>query len=336
MTRSSNRADLRRRALVFGAPLLAAPLHAIAQQRARTWRVGYLSLTALPPGGLEERSSAFLRGMRDLGYVEGSNLVVERRFAGNNMATLAAMAAELVELKVDVIVTAGVPPTAAAKKATSTLPIVMGTSTDAVASGLVSSLAQPGGNITGQTNVAVDLGPKHLDILATIVPKAARIALLLNPDTASHEAIHKSTASAAQKIKVAIVALQATTVADIDQAFIAMQREQVGGLIVPIAPLFSQQQSHIARLALKHRLPSISGFTDYAEAGGLIGYGPDLPAHFYRAATFVDKIFRGARPANLPIEQPTHFETVVNRQTARALGIALPESLLLQASKLIG
>ncbi len=273
--------------------------------------------------------------MRELGYVEGKNLVIEWRFADGNNERMAAMASELAQMNVDVIVTAGVPPTAAVKKATTTIPIVMGTATDPLGSGLVQSLARPGGNITGLSNVAVDISPKHLEMLIAVAPRLSRVGVLLNPDTSSHTAILKNLNVAAQRVKITIVPVEARTPQEIDDAFPQMVRESAAALIVPLAPLFNDQARRIAELALKNRLPSVSAFYKYAEVGGLINYGQNLADHYYRAASYVDRIFRGAKPGDLPIEQPTRFESVVNRSTAKALGVTIPQELLLRADKLI-
>ena len=326
-----------RRRLVFGAGagLICAPFAAFSQHPAKIWSVGFLLSTARPSSIENERYGVFSKGMRELGYIEAKNLVIHWRFADNSNERMAALARELVQLKVDVIVTAGVPPTSVAQKATTTIPIVMATSTDPIGSGLVKSLARPGGNITGLSNIAVDIGPKHLEMLALMVPKLSRVAVLLNPDTSSHSAIFQGIDVVARKMKVTTIPLQAQTSQEIEQAFTVMVRENATGLVVPLAPLFNQQRRQIAQLALKHRLPSISGIWEYAELGGLMAYGQNLADHFFRAATYVDKIFKGAKPGDLPIEQPTRFESVINRQTAKALGLTIPEALVLQADKVI-
>jgi putative ABC transport system substrate-binding protein len=323
----------RRNLLVVGACALAAPRIARAQAQGKVWRVGVLSLTSRPPSTDADRLGAFTRGMRELGYIEGKNLVMEWRFADNSNERMAQMAAELVQMKPDVIVTLGVPPTAALKKLTTTIPIVMGTATDPLGAGLVASLSHPGGNITGTSNVAVDISPKHLDILMTVLPKLSRVGVLSNPDTSSNAAMVKSVTAAAKK--ASIITAEATTPQQIESAFAEFARSGTGAVIVLLAPLFNDQRQQIAQLALKARLPSISAVWGYAEAGGLIAYGPNLAQHFHRAATFVDKILKGAKPGDLPIEQPTTYETAVNRKTAQALRVTIPQELLLRADKVI-
>lgn len=323
----------RRNLLTLAACTLVAPRVALAQAQGKVWRVGFLSLTNRPSSLEADRIGSFTQGLRELGYVEGRNLVIEWRFADNSNERMAQMAAELVQMKPDVIVTVGVPPTAALKKITTTIPIVMGTATDPLGAGLIASLSHPGGNITGTSNVAVDISPKHLDILVTVVPKLTRVGVLSNPDTSSNAAMVKSVTAAAKK--VSIVAVEARTPQQIESAFAEFTRGGAGAVIVLLAPFFNDQRQQIAQLALKHRMPSISAVWGYAEAGGLITYGPNLAQHFRRAATFIDKIFKGAKPGDLPVEQPTTYETAVNRATAKALGVRLPQELLLRADKVI-
>ena len=325
----------RKLVIALGAGALAAPLASFAQQQSKVWRVGVLATRGRPASLETDPFGAFQRGMRELGYVEGKNLVTEFRWANERSDHLPALAAELVQMKVDVIVTAGDQDVSAAQKATSTIPIVMATVPDPVASGFVKSLAHPGGNITGLSNIAIDITPKQLEMLQSMVPKMSRVAVLVNPDNLSHAMVLKSIQSATQRTSVKILAVEARTAREIENAFSEMAQKRVEGVVVARDVLFVGQVRQIAELAAKHRLPSISGVTKFAESGGLINYGQSSVESFRRAATYVDKIFKGAKPGDLPIEQPTTFELIINRKTAKALGLTIPQSLLISADKVI-
>ena len=262
--------------------------------------------------------------MRELGYVEGKNLVIEWRFADGKIERLPDLAAELVRLKVDVIVTAGTPATSAAQKATTTVPIVIANQGDPVGSGFVASLARPGGNITGLSNVNVDVVPKQLEMLLGMVPKLSHVAVLVNPDNSAHASILKNVQAAARSAGVKIMSVEARSAQDIDNAFSMMTRQNARAVIVAHALFNNQQWRQIAELAAKHRLPSISARVEFVEAGGLMSYGQNLADQFRLAATYVDKIFKGAKPADLPVQQSTKFELVINRKTAKALGLTIP------------
>lgn len=277
---------------------------------------------------------AFPRGLRELGYVEGKNLLIEFRWA-DKMELLPVFAAELVQLKVDVIVSIGTPATRAAQKATATIPIVFGSSGDPVGTGLVKSLARPGGNITGLSNLSADIAPKRLEMLLTIVPKLSRVAVLVNPSNPANIKNLEGLEAAGQKRGVKILRADARTPQEIDDAFSLIRQQNAGALVVSLEPLFQQQKSQIAELTAKHRLPSMAAYREYAEAGGLMSYGSNLTEIFQRTATYVDKILKGAKPADLPVEQPTKFELVINRKTAKALGLTIPQSLLISADKVI-
>jgi putative ABC transport system substrate-binding protein len=241
----------------------------------------------------------------------------------------------LVRLGVDAIVVAGGPAASAAQKATRTIPIVLGSVNDPVGSGLVQSLARPGGNITGLSNVSADLTPKHLDLLLDTVPKLSRVGVLVNFESPAHVLTLKAAHTTARAANIAIVAVEARSAQGIEDAVSKMAREQVGAVIVFSYPLFTQHRGEIARLALKYRLPFMCPFREYVEDGNLMSYGYN-PAELYRhAATYVDKIFKGAKPAELPIEQPTQFDLAVNLKTARALGIRFPQSILLRADRVV-
>jgi putative ABC transport system substrate-binding protein len=245
------------------------------------------------------------------------------------------IAKEIVALKPDVIVVGNYSTALAVLQATTTIPIVMATSIDPVGLGLVKSLARPGGNITGLSNMAVDLGPKLLELLLTIVPKPSRVAVLVNPANTAHATMLNSIQAAAQKAGIKVLPAKAQASQEIESAFSMLAREKAGAVIVALDGLFNQYTRRIAELAAKHRLPSIAGWPQYAEAGGLMSYGQNLVENFRRAAAYVDKILKGAKPADLPIEQPTKFEMVINRKTATALGLTIPPELLLRADRVI-
>ena len=273
--------------------------------------------------------------MRELGYVEGKNLVIEWRSAEGKIERLLGLAAELARLKLDVIAAAGTPATLAMQKTTTAIPIAMISAADPVGNGLVKSLAHPGGNITGLSNMISDLGPKHLEMLLSMVPKLSRVAVLVNPTNLANATFLKNTQAATQRVSVMIVPVEARSPQEIENAFSMMTRQNAGAVIFVQDALFVQQRRQIAELAAKHRLPSISGFREYAETGGLMSYGPNLADIYRRAATYVDKILRGAKPANIPVEQPTIFELFINGKTAKLLGLKISNSLLVQATKVI-
>ena len=321
-----------RRKLLFalGAGALAAPLSSFAQQ-GKVWRVGFLG-TSTASGYAPE---ALRAGLRELGYVDGKNLVIEWRFAEGKNERLPGLATELVNLKVDVIVAQGRPATSAAQKATTNIPIVMGTIGDPVGAGFVKSLARPGGNITGLTNISGDISAKHLEMLLSMVPKLSRVVVLVNPENPSNTMALRNVQAAARRTGVTILSFEAQTPQEIENAFSQMPRQKAGALIVARDAFFNQQVRQIAELAAKNRLPTICGIREYVEAGGLMSYGHNQADNYRRAATYVDKIFKGAKPSDLPVEQPTKFELFINRKTAKALGLTIPQSLLISADKVI-
>jgi putative ABC transport system substrate-binding protein len=324
----------RKLVIALGAGALIAPLGSFAQQQSKVWRVGFLALRR--PVALDSDAfGAFPQGMRELGYVEGKNLVIEWRFADSKMERLPGLAVELAQMKVDIIVTAGTPPASAAQKATATIPIVMGSSSDPVGSGLIKSLARPGGNITGLSDLRGELSPKHLEMLLTMVPRLSRVAVLVDPGDASHVATLQTVRAAAQRAGVKILRVEVRTPQEIENAFPMMVREKAGAVLVVSGGLSIRQGPQIAELAVQNRLPSINEVREYVEAGGLMSYGQNLAEKFRRAAIYVDKILKGAKPADLPVEQPTKFELVINMKTAKALGITIPQSILVQATKVI-
>ena len=322
---------MRRRSLIAaGAALLAAPRASFAQAPEKVWRIGYLGPDA--PG--VNPGEAVLAGLRDFGYVEGRNLHVEFRWAHGKLERLPALAMELVALKPDAIVTMTTNGVRAAKAATTTIPIVMGAVGDAVTAGLVASLARPGGNVTGSSFLAPELYPKRLEMLTEVLPRATRFAFLNNPGNPNSSQAWTVILAAARTRNVYMEQAIAGTVADFDGVFAALQKARIDGVIVSDDGLFLQNRKPLAALAEKHRLALAAG-TSFAEAGGLLGYGANLDDVFRRVGYFVDRIFKGAKPADLPVEQPTKFELVINMKTARALGITMPRSLLLRADEVI-
>lgn len=315
--------------------LLVAPLAVNAQPAGRAPRIGYLSLGAPSDPLILGRLRAFQEGLRALGYVEGQNVTIESRWAGGRRDQLPVLAVELVRLEVDVIVATGVPVIQAVKQATETIPIVIAGAVDPVEAGFAATLARPGGNITGLSLMAPDLVGKQLEITKKLVPTVSRVALLGNPLNAGTAPQLKRAQDAARALGLRLQTVEARGPSKIDSAFAAIAREHAGAVIVFIDRVFLDQRARIARLAARQRLPAVYGMEDHVEAGGLIIYGPSVAERYRRAATFVDKILKGARPADLPIEQPTRFELVINLKTAAALGLKIPPSLLLRADRVI-
>lgn len=318
-------------AVILTALLAVAPV-AVAEQASKVPRLGVL--VGGSPAAFAGRVEAFRQGLRDLGYVEGQNIVIEYRWAEGKTERLAASAAQLVALNVDIIVTHGTPPTRAAKDATSTIPIVM-YSGDAVATGLVANLARPGANVTGSSYLFTELAAKRLEVLREAVPGARRVAVLVNPLNASHPPSLDAMTSAARSIGVELVPVEVRAPTDFEHAFAGMIERSIAALLVLDDFVATQHRARIADLAVKHRLPSVVGSREEAEAGALLAYGPDFFSLWRRHATFVDKILKGAKPANLPVEQPTEFEFVLNKKTAKTLGLPIPASLLLRANHII-
>ena len=326
----------RRHFLIAAGTLLAAPLSSFAQQpQAKISRIGFLGVAN--PTAWSARVDALRAGLRDLGYVEGKNVTIEFRFAEGKFDRLPELAAELVRLKVDVIVTHTVPGALAAKQATAKnpIPVVMTNVGDAVGTGIVASLARPGGNITGDTFFITELVAKRLEVLKDAIPRARRAAVLANPNNPGTEQSLQAMEIAAKGLNVALLRFHARSPADLDGAFAAMTKENVDALAVIEDVALIPSNKRIAELAVKQRLPSIS-FIEYADTGGLFGYGPNVLALYRRVAAFVDKILKGAKPADIPIERPTTFEFVINMKTARALDLTIPQTVLLRADKVIG
>jgi len=310
--------------------LVVAPLGAEAQP-ARVPRIGVLAPTSCSHPNYQ----ALREGLRALGYVEGQTIIIECRDAAGRYERVAQHAAELVRLKVDVLVTDGISAARAAKQATRTIPIVMGAIGDPVGGGVVNSLARPGANITGLTLMVAEMNTKRLEFLKATVPDGTRVAVLMNPDNPSSASGRREIEVAARSLGLTLHAVEARSPEDLDRAFSEMLKEQVRGVaVMPDLMLFAQR-TRIAALAAKSQLPAIGEAREFAAAGGLMAYGPRITENFRRAALYVDKILKGAKPGDLPVEQPTTFELVINLKTARALGLTIPQSLLLRADEVI-
>jgi putative ABC transport system substrate-binding protein len=315
--------------------LLAAPLAADAQQAAKVHRIGLLGGSPPNSPGGRRAWEGFFQGMRELGYVEGQNILAEGRFYGDRTDRLPALAAELVRLNVDVIVAGAPPAPEAAQRATSTIPIVMAHHADPVGSGLVASLARPGRNVTGLSTQAPDLAGKRLQLLKEAVPGISRVAVLSNPTIPSQALELREAKVAAGSLKVQLQMLEARAPSDFAGVFSAMTKERAGGVIILTSSMFYAERTRIAELAAQSRVPAIYAVKEFAEAGGLMTYGINIHESFRRAAIYVDKILKGAKPADLPVEQPTKFELVINLKTAKALGLTIPPSLLQGADEVI-
>ena len=322
---------LRAAPLVFVSLIVFAPSTVSAQQRARVARIAFLEGANVG----NHFWQATRDGLRDLGYVEGQTLVIEYRSANGQFDRIPEILAELIRLQVDVIVTIGDPVVAAAKQATTTIPIVMAGAGDPVGRGFVASLARPGGNVTGISNLAVTLTGKWLELLRDVSPRLSRVAILRNGGNPTHAMFWGEAQSAAQGMSMTVYNAEVRGPADFEPAFASMAQERVGGLVVLADPMLGSHRARLAELAAKHRLPSIAPFRENAESGALLSYGPSLRANFRRAANYVDVILKGAKPGDLPVQQPTTFEMVLNVRTAKALGLTIPTSLLLRADQVI-
>ena len=324
----------RRKFLVaLGASGLAAPFACFAQQqRPNVVRIGVLDSAPSSPNWRE----ALVAGLRELGYVEGKNLLIEHRWAeGGKYERLPGLAAELAQMKVEVLVTGGSQAIRAAQQATTTIPIVMVRTGDPVGAGFVASLSQPGRNITGLSNVNVDLSSKYLELLRAAAPRLSRVAVLMNPGNKGHRERLKRIQATEKTSSVSISPAQASTAGEIEAALAAMKQERAGALIVLADSLFFAQGRRIAELAAQQRLPTMFWTREIVDSGGLMSYGQNNGEHYYRAATYIDKILKGAKPGELPVEQPTKIELVINLKTAKAIGLSIPQELLLRADKVI-
>ena len=323
------------RLVVLALGVLAAPLAADAQQAGKVPRIGFLGVTS--PSDRPSHLDAFRQRLRELGWVEGQNIVIDYRYAEGRVDRLPDLAAELVRLKVDLIVaSAGTQAATAAKNATETIPIVMIYVRDPVGTGLIASLARPGGNVTGVSGSAgLELVAKQLELLKETVPKIRRVAILSNPANAYHQLAIREVNVAARSLGVQLQLLEARGPNEFDGAFAAMAKERVGALLVLSDAIFGSHRTRLADLAARSRLPAAFGVRDDVEAGGLMSYGPSILDSYRQAATYVDRILRGAKPAELPVERPTKFELVINMKTAKALGLTIPQSVLLRADHVI-
>jgi putative ABC transport system substrate-binding protein len=323
--------NTRRRLLMV---LAAVPLGAFAQQR-RTPVIGYLS-PVVPQNNTDYRFEAFRQGMRQLGYVEGTNVRYEVRWGEGKLDRMPGLAAELVRMKVDVLVASSSPSYLAAREATRTIPIVMPVSSDPVGDGIVASLAHPGGNITGLSLMAPELGAKRLQLLRQVLAKSSRaVGVLWNPAFKGMGARFREAQAAAPAIGMDLRSIEVRDPREMEAAFDAVTRDPPAGLLLLADPLTYSMRARIVEFAREKNLPAIYETREFVEAGGLMSYGPNIQAQHRRAATYVDKILKGARPGDLPIEQPTIIELLVNLKTARALGITVPQSILLNADLVI-
>lgn len=305
-----------------------------AQQNRGTPRIGYLTTPTF--SNTARYAEAFRGGLKQLGYVEGKNIIVELRSAEGKSERLPALAADLVRLNVNAIVTHSTPAIRAVKDATKTIPIIMANVGDPVAEGFVASLAHPGGNITGFTNLSPDLGTKRLEIIKEISPKIIRTAVFINP--AQHASAVKDMEKAARSLRIQLIHLDVRSPEDLEPALEATVRERADALVTlpnPLLRLDSGARIRITNFTLKHRMASIYESEEYVDAGGLASYGPDAAANFRRAAIYVDKILNGAKPADLPVEQPTKFELVINLKTGKEIGLAIPPNVLTRADRVI-
>jgi putative ABC transport system substrate-binding protein len=319
--------------LIGGA--LAAPRTSFAQRSARNMR-RISVLGSAPAAVYTKHIEALKEGLRDLGYAEGREVVFDYRWAENRYERLPALVAELLSLKPDVLVTHGTPATQAAGKATASIPVVMVSIADPVASGLVASLARPGGNLTGVSNLAVGVVSKHVELLASTIPGSTSLAVLRNAENPGAMAPQwKEIEAAARSRGLHLQTVDVRAPADLDSAFARIAAARASGLVVLSEPMFIDQRDRIAALATKNRVASIFSRSENVDAGGLMSYGPSLSGQFRQAAAYVDRILKGARPADLPVEQPTRIELVINLKTAKALGLTVPQSVLLRADRVI-
>lgn len=306
----------RRYAIAVVLAVAAAPGRLLAQRQGKVWRIGVLAVDSRESLLESGRYGAFLKGMLELGYVEGKSFAIEGRFADGRPDRLSDLAVDLVRANVDAMLVVGSEAAQAAKRATGTIPIVVGAASDPVGSGFAATLQRPGGNMTGLSLNVTDVSPKRLELLKLIVPKLARVAVLVNQGNSAHPAMLKS-------------------VQDIERGLAAATRERPEAVIVPADAYFFSQRGKLAALTVKQRLPAVFAYREPVEAGGLMSYGTNIVDNYRRAASYVDKILKGARPGDLPFEQPTTFDLVINRKTAKILGLTIPKELLLRADEVI-
>jgi ABC-type uncharacterized transport system substrate-binding protein len=314
-------------------PILLATYSSVDAQQGKIPRIGFLASSS--GDRLKNRLGAFQQGLRDLGYIEGKNIAIEYRSAEGNFERLPELAAEMLRLRVDVIVAEGAPAAHAAKNATRDIPIVIGNAADPVGTGLVTSLAHPGGNITGLSDFNLDVVTKRLEIIKQVVPKADRIAVLWNPGNPTNPLQLKELRPAAPALGVTLLAVEVKKFEDLDLAFNMIKKQHAAAVLVLGDPMFGTHTARIAELANKNHLPAIYGSADNMEIGGLMSYGTNFADLYRRAATFVDKILKGAKPTDLPVEQPTKFEFVINLKAAKQIGLTIPPNVLARADKVI-
>jgi putative tryptophan/tyrosine transport system substrate-binding protein len=325
---------MNRRTFLCGLTLgaLSAPLPVEAQQSAKGYRIGLLIGSS--ESFVAPYIAIFRQALRALGYVEGGNIAIEYRYADGNYGRLPILAADLVRLKVDVVVTEGTPPTRAAKQATTAIPIVMTVTGDPVAAGLVTNLARPGGNLTGASFFFPEIAAKRLQLLKEVIPALSRVTVVWNPSNAVHGPTVKAVEAAAKALGIDVQHVHIQAPADVDGALLAVSKRRES-LVVLEDGMINVCSTQIAEVAARHRLPTIFGLTTFVEAGGLMAYGPNRPELWRRAATFVDKILKGAKPGDLPVEQPVRFDLVINVKTAQGLRLTIPPSVLVRADQLI-
>jgi putative ABC transport system substrate-binding protein len=320
----------RREFVTFLGGAAAWPLAARGQQPDKIFKIGFIAT-----GGVPLYMNAFHDALQALGWIEGKNVIYEARYAENRLDRLPKMVAELLRLNVDVIVAGGTPAPLAAKRATATVPIVMTAAADPLGSGLVASLARPGGNVTGLSLMSADLVEKRLELLKEVLPGISSVAVLWNADHPFSALVFKETARAAQALRIEVQSLEVRSPGDIDGALTTAMWQNASALIAVEDPLTTDYRHQIADFAAENRLPAIYGLRMFVDAGGLLSYGADLADLYRRAAGYVDKVLKGAKPSDLPVEQPTKFELVVNLKTAKALGLIIPPTLLATADEVI-
>lgn len=315
------------------AALFALCSTASAQQSAKIPKIGILA--GASSSNSTKNINAFREGLRELGYIEGKNILVEYRYAAGNLNRLSELAAELVQLKVDVILAGGTQSTTAAKQASSTIPIVVGAAGDLVGTGLVASLSRPGGNVTGSTVISPDISGKRVELLKEVVPKASRVAVLLNSGSGTDRNEVRQVESAAQSLKMKTQIVEVRHQNDFEPAYAAMKRENADALLLIQSSFTNFHRKQLTGMGIKSRLPTMCESARWTEDGCVMSYGPDLPYQYRRAAVYVDKILKGAKPGELPVEQPTKFEFILNLNTAKQLGLVIPPNVLARADKII-
>jgi len=334
-SRSRPRIEPTRRALlvVLGSTLITWPLAGRAQPGAKVAHIGYVSLGSLRSNGAF--LDAFRDGLRELGYVDGKNIVIDARWAGDSPADLPRLAASLVNEQPNAIIGTCIPSTRAAKEATRTIPVVMSVDGDPVAAGLIESFARPGGNVTGTSTLFEQLIPKWVELLTTAVPSLRSVALLHNPYDTVDPFYSAKVEEASRRIGASVSSFEADAAEDLDRAFAQMKKAGAGGVVVLTEAFFASEVERTVSLANRYKLPAIYGFGEFARAGGLMSYGVSFRDYYKRVARYVDAVLKGGKPADLPVEQPTRIELVINLKTAKALGLALPQPLLLRADEVI-